>query len=72
MGYRVTLSTGKIHAHGDDCGKVCKASAKMKEGNYEDFRTKDEAEAKVRELGKKPQYCKHCDFRDALQREAER
>jgi len=45
---------------------------KVQAGNYEDFRTRDEAEARVRELGKTPHYCKHCDFRDALQREAER
>ena len=37
-----------------------------------DFLTKSEAEAFIRSKGKKPNYCQHCDFRDALQEEAKR
>lgn len=72
MGYRVCKSTGVIHAHGDDCKKVCIHSRNMKSSNYEDCRSKDEAEAIAREHKKPPRYCKHCGFRDALQGEAER
>lgn len=72
MGYRVCKSTGVIHACGEDFKKVCIHSKRIQAGNYEDFRSKSEAEALIREKKKKPKYCKHCDFRDALQQEADR
>ena len=72
MGYRVCISTGIIHACGDDFKKVCARSKQIQTGNYKDFRTKGEAEALVRAKKKPPKYCKHCDFRDALQEEANR
>lgn len=71
MGYRVCRASGVIHAYGEGFKKVCQKSRKMKTGNYEDCRTKDEAEAIARKAGT-PRYCKHCDFRDALQEEANR
>lgn len=71
MGYRVCISTGRIHAHGANFKKVCQKS-NIQEGNYKDFLTKGEAEAFVREKRKKLSYCKFCDFRDALQEEAAR
>lgn len=72
MGYRVCKSTGMIHAHGEGFKKVCWKSRNMKEGNWEDRLTKDEAEAIVRDSRKPPRYCKLCDFRDTLQQEASR
>lgn len=72
MGYRVCKSSGVIHAYGDGFKKVCARSKKITPRNYEDCRTKDEAEAIVRATHKPPRYCKHCDFRDALQQEANR
>lgn len=72
MGYRVCKSTGVIHACGDNFKKVCVRSQQIQLGNYEDFRSKSEAELSIREKKKTPRYCKHCDFRDALQQEANR
>lgn len=70
MGYRVCKSTGVIHAFGENFKKVCGNSKSIKEGNYETCRSKAEAEMVARENGNPPRYCKHCDFRDALQEEA--
>lgn len=72
MGYRLCKSTGVIHANGEGMKKVCKRSLVIREGNYEDCRTKSEAEAAARDLKKPPRYCKHCSFTDALQEEAAR
>ena len=72
MGYRVCKSTGVIHACGEHFKRVCTRSRRIQLGNYEDFRGKNEAELAVREMKKVPRYCKHCDFRDALQQEANR
>lgn len=72
MAYRVCKSTGVIHAHGEGFKKVCVRSTKIHAGNYEDVRSKAEAEALIRESKKPPRYCQHCDFRDALQQEADR
>ena len=52
--------------------KECKKSQNMKKENAKDLLTKAEAEAFVRNKGKSPRYCCHCDFHDALQKEAER
>ena len=71
MGYRVCKSTGVIHACGKGFKKVCKKSTMIKAGNYEDFRTKDEAVAAAKEK-RSPVFCKICDFRDALQEETDR
>ena len=70
MGYRVCKSTGVIHTCGNDFKKVCARSKNITPGNYEDCRTKDEAEAIARATHKLPRYCKHCNFREALQQEA--
>lgn len=72
MGYRVCKSTGVIHACGDEFKKVCARSKRIQEGNYEDCRSKDEAEAIAKEHKKPPRYCKFCAFREALQQEADR
>lgn len=72
MGYRVCKSTGVIHACGRDFKKVCVRSQGICEKNYADYLTKSEAEAAIRKAKKVPRYCKHCDFRDALQEEANR
>lgn len=72
MGYRLCKSTGVIHANGEGLKKVCKRSLAIRKGNYEDCRTKSEAEAAVRDLKKEPRYCKHCGFTDALQMEADK
>lgn len=72
MGYRVCKSTGVIHACGENCKKACVQSQKINVKNYADYRTNAEAEAAVRETKKPPRYCKRCDFRDALQEEANR
>lgn len=72
MGYRVCKSTGVIHSHGEGFKKECKKSQNMKKENAKDLLTKAEAEAFVRSKGKSPRYCCHCDFRDALQKEAQR
>lgn len=72
MGYRLCKSTGVIHAAGKDFKKICKRSQNIKPDNYKDFLTKAEAEAVARASKKVPRYCQHCDFRDALQQEADR
>lgn len=72
MGYRVCKSTGVIHACGNDFKNVCARSKKITPGNYVDCRTKDEAEAIARATYKPARYCKHCNFREALQQEANR
>ena len=54
MGYRVCISTGIIHACGEDFKKVCARSKQIQTGNYKDFRTKGEAEALVRAKKKPP------------------
>lgn len=71
MGYRVCISTCRIHAIGES-NQPCLRGKGIQSKNRKDFLTKDEAEAFVREKHKKPQYCKVCKFTEALQAEANR
>lgn len=72
MGYRVCKSKGTIHEIGANGDSECGYARRIDPDNYADFRTKDEAEAFIREKRKRPHYCKCCNFGTALQIEADR
>ena len=59
--YRVNLKSGVIHA-------TC-AEMKKNGKHFADVKTISEANATVRSKGKAPLLCKHCKFRDELQKE---
>lgn len=65
MAFRLNVKNGKIHS----TQSLCPWGQKLKEGDYIDYNTINEARAEAKKNKKPPCLCKRCHYRDDLQRE---